>query len=253
MAPESMAHREARTRRPRPRPRRAPWCRPSPRKQPAQGQGPGRAPSRGLAGRGRRRTPGDEHAVVPGLRARAHAQAPPGGEREPRRSRRAPTRGGRARHRLLRRKRRPCRWPLPRRPARRTSQPEPVASAAVRSVPAWPRPRDAACAAGPHGRAAHAGADAARHRAARARRRHADRRSRGTPRPGRHDEELRSMKGLIEERFGALAFMEKLQRQPAQARADAEAARLRLLAGADAQAGRRLPHEGDETSWAASC
>ncbi|QPF73133.1 flagellar biosynthesis protein FlhF [Roseateles sp. DAIF2] len=30
--------------------------------------------------------------------------------------------------------------------------------------------------------------------------------------------ELRSMKGLIEERFGALAFMEKLQRQPAQAK-----------------------------------
>jgi flagellar biosynthesis protein FlhF len=30
--------------------------------------------------------------------------------------------------------------------------------------------------------------------------------------------ELRSMKGLIEDRFGALAFMEKLQRQPAQAR-----------------------------------
>ena len=27
--------------------------------------------------------------------------------------------------------------------------------------------------------------------------------------------ELRSMKGLIEDRFGALAFMEKLQRQPA--------------------------------------
>jgi hypothetical protein len=27
--------------------------------------------------------------------------------------------------------------------------------------------------------------------------------------------ELRSMKGLIEERFGALAFMEKLQNQPA--------------------------------------
>ena len=40
---------------------------------------------------------------------------------------------------------------------------------------------------------------------------------------GRRDQdammsELRSMKGLIEERFGALAFMEKLQRQPAQAR-----------------------------------
>lgn len=31
-------------------------------------------------------------------------------------------------------------------------------------------------------------------------------------------DELRSMKGLIEERFGALAFMEKLQRNPAQAR-----------------------------------
>jgi len=43
------------------------------------------------------------------------------------------------------------------------------------------------------------------------------------PGTGRRDQqdmmnELRSMKGLIEERFGALAFMEKLQRQPAQAR-----------------------------------
>jgi flagellar biosynthesis protein FlhF len=43
------------------------------------------------------------------------------------------------------------------------------------------------------------------------------------PGRGRRDQqdmmnELRSMKGLIEERFGALAFMEKLQRQPAQAR-----------------------------------
>lgn len=40
---------------------------------------------------------------------------------------------------------------------------------------------------------------------------------------GRRDQqdmmnELRQVKGLIEERFGALAFMEKLQRQPAQAR-----------------------------------
>ena len=51
--------------------------------------------------------------------------------------------------------------------------------------------------------------------------------------------ELRSMKGLIEERFGALAFMEKLQRQPGRGAPDAEAARLRLLAGADPQAGRR--------------
>ncbi|MGM9512669.1 flagellar biosynthesis protein FlhF [Roseateles sp. DB2] len=43
------------------------------------------------------------------------------------------------------------------------------------------------------------------------------------PGTGRRDQqdmmnELRSMKGLIEERFGALAFMEKLQRQPVQAR-----------------------------------
>ncbi|RQO56400.1 flagellar biosynthesis protein FlhF [Paucibacter sp. KBW04] len=43
------------------------------------------------------------------------------------------------------------------------------------------------------------------------------------PGRGRRDQqdmmnELRSMKGLIEERFGALAFMEKLQRQPTQAR-----------------------------------
>jgi flagellar biosynthesis protein FlhF len=41
------------------------------------------------------------------------------------------------------------------------------------------------------------------------------------PRNGHDDidmvNELRSMKGLIEERFGALAFMEKLQRQPRQA------------------------------------
>ncbi|CAN5296570.1 flagellar biosynthesis protein FlhF [soil metagenome] len=43
------------------------------------------------------------------------------------------------------------------------------------------------------------------------------------PSRGRRDQqdmmnELRSMKGMIEERFGALAFMEKLQRQPIQAR-----------------------------------
>ncbi len=42
----------------------------------------------------------------------------------------------------------------------------------------------------------------------------------GTARRDQQDmmNELRSMKGLIEERFGALAFMEKLQRQPVQAR-----------------------------------
>ena len=60
------------------------------------------------------------------------------------------------------------------------------------------------------------------------------------------------MKGLIEERFGALAFMEKLQRQPGAGAPDAEAARLRLLAGADPQAADGLAADvGDETAWAA--
>ena len=65
--------------------------------------------------------------------------------------------------------------------------------------------------------------------------------------------ELRLVKGLIEERFGALAFMEKLQRQPAQARLTQKLldcgfspALIRKLADA-------MPHEVvDETSWAAS-
>ena len=65
--------------------------------------------------------------------------------------------------------------------------------------------------------------------------------------------ELRSMKGLIEERFGALAFMEKLQRQPAQARLTQKLldcgfspALIRKLADG-------LPTDvADETAWAAS-
>jgi flagellar biosynthesis protein FlhF len=63
--------------------------------------------------------------------------------------------------------------------------------------------------------------------------------------------ELRSMRGLIEQRFGALAFMEKLQRQPRQARlaqrlldAGFSPALIRKLAES-------LPSEGDETLWAA--
>ncbi|WP_372525344.1 flagellar biosynthesis protein FlhF [Piscinibacter sp.] len=65
--------------------------------------------------------------------------------------------------------------------------------------------------------------------------------------------ELRSMKGLIEERFGALAFMEKLQRQPAQARLT-----QRLLdCGFSPALIRKLaeslsPSTVDETAWAAS-
>ena len=63
--------------------------------------------------------------------------------------------------------------------------------------------------------------------------------------------ELRAMKGLIEERFGALAFMEKLQRQPGQARLTQKLldcgfspALIRKLADG-------LPaHVADEAAWA---
>ena len=64
--------------------------------------------------------------------------------------------------------------------------------------------------------------------------------------------ELRSMKGLIEERFGTLAFMEKLQRQPRQALLSQKLldsgfspALTRKMVGS-------LPAEGDEAAWAAS-
>jgi flagellar biosynthesis protein FlhF len=64
--------------------------------------------------------------------------------------------------------------------------------------------------------------------------------------------ELRSMKGLIEERFGALAFMEKLQRQPGQARLTQKLldcgfspALIRKLAAS------LSPEVSDEAAWAA--
>ena len=74
---------------------------------------------------------------------------------------------------------------------------------------------------------------------------------RSAPEQGEVMSELRSMRGLIEQRFGALAFMEKLQRQPRQARLA-----LRLLdAGFSPALIRKLveslPEEGDETAWAA--
>ncbi len=63
--------------------------------------------------------------------------------------------------------------------------------------------------------------------------------------------ELRSMRGLIEQRFGALAFMEKLQRQPRQA----HLAQRLLDAGFSPALIRKLlqslPAEGDEAVWAA--
>ena len=64
--------------------------------------------------------------------------------------------------------------------------------------------------------------------------------------------ELRAMKGLIEDRFGALAFMEKLQRQPRQAQLTQKLldqgfspALIRKLADS-------LPDDCDEASWTAS-
>ena len=78
---------------------------------------------------------------------------------------------------------------------------------------------------------------------------------RDAPRP-LHDplgvlDEIRAMRGLIEERFGALAFMEKLQRQPAQARL---AQRL-LDAGFSAALIRKLAvglpvDTADDAAWA---
>ena len=63
--------------------------------------------------------------------------------------------------------------------------------------------------------------------------------------------ELRSMRGLIEQRFGALAFMEKLQRHPRQA----QLAQRLLDAGFSPALIRKLlaslPDDGDELSWAA--
>jgi flagellar biosynthesis protein FlhF len=63
--------------------------------------------------------------------------------------------------------------------------------------------------------------------------------------------ELRSMRGLIEQRFGALAFMEKLQRQPRQAML----AQQLLDAGFSPALVRKLleslPAEADGSAWAA--
>ncbi len=65
-------------------------------------------------------------------------------------------------------------------------------------------------------------------------------------------QELRAMKGLIEDRFGALAFMEKLQRRPRQAQLTQwlldqgfSPALIRKLAES-------LPDDCDESVWAAS-
>jgi flagellar biosynthesis protein FlhF len=64
--------------------------------------------------------------------------------------------------------------------------------------------------------------------------------------------ELRSMKGLIEERFGALAFMEKLNRQPAQARLTQKLLDSGFSPALIRKIGDSLPMDvADEANWAA--
>ncbi len=80
----------------------------------------------------------------------------------------------------------------------------------------------------------------------------------GTRRDRDHDHdsmllnELRSMKGLIEERFGALAFIERLNRQPAQARLTQKLLDCGFSPALIRKIGDSLPmDEPDETVWAA--
>ena len=63
--------------------------------------------------------------------------------------------------------------------------------------------------------------------------------------------EMRSMKGLIEERFGALAFMEKLQRRPAEARLTQHLLDCGFSPALIRKMAEGLTAEvGDETAWA---
>jgi flagellar biosynthesis protein FlhF len=64
--------------------------------------------------------------------------------------------------------------------------------------------------------------------------------------------ELRSMRGLIEQRFGALAFMEKLQRQPRQALLSQKLLDIGFSPSLTRKLVEGLPDDGDETGWAAS-
>jgi flagellar biosynthesis protein FlhF len=85
------------------------------------------------------------------------------------------------------------------------------------------------------------------------------------PGRGRRDQqdmmnELRSMKGMIEERFGALAFMEKLQRQPIQARLTQKLLEIgfspalvrKLVEGCPAEFKGGPGEAADETTWASN-
>jgi flagellar biosynthesis protein FlhF len=64
-------------------------------------------------------------------------------------------------------------------------------------------------------------------------------------------DELRSMKGLIEDRFGALAFMEKLQRQPRQALLTQKLLDQGFSPALIRKLSDSLPDDVDESSWAA--
>ncbi len=65
--------------------------------------------------------------------------------------------------------------------------------------------------------------------------------------------ELRQVKGLIEERFGALAFMEKLQRQPGQARLTQKLLDCGLSPALIRKLAESLPSDAsDESAWAAT-
>jgi flagellar biosynthesis protein FlhF len=72
------------------------------------------------------------------------------------------------------------------------------------------------------------------------------------PRRDQHDMlvELRSMRGLIEQRFGALAFMEKLQRQPRHAQLTHKLLDCGFSPTLTRRLADALPADGDETAWA---
>jgi flagellar biosynthesis protein FlhF len=63
--------------------------------------------------------------------------------------------------------------------------------------------------------------------------------------------ELRSMRGLIEQRFGALAFMEKLQRHPRQAQLSQRLLDAGFSPALIRQLVHNLPTDIDESTWAA--
>ncbi len=76
--------------------------------------------------------------------------------------------------------------------------------------------------------------------------------------PGLHSdpqpmlEELRAMKALIEDRFGALAFMEKLQRQPRRALLTQKLLDLGFSPALIRKLSDSLPDDVEESAWAAS-